>query len=61
MYLKNVPPLWFLPPLLRNPGDGLDPTTALDTGMQRQDKANVANLSVRMPIVSPLHKYNIAI
>jgi len=33
-------------------------TTALDTGMQRQDKAHVATstLSVRMPIVLPMQK-----
>jgi len=33
-------------------------TTALDTGMQRQDRAYVATskLSVRMPVVLPVHK-----
>jgi len=36
-------PMWFLTYLLRNPGDGLDSTTALDSGMQRQDKAYVAS------------------
>jgi len=29
--------------LLRNPGNGLDSATALDTGMQRQDKTYVAS------------------
>jgi len=33
------PSLWFLTPLLQNPGDGLDSTIAFDTRMQRQDKA----------------------
>jgi len=43
LYLKTVPPLWFCLPPLRNPGDGLDSATALDTEMQRQDKAYVAS------------------
>jgi len=42
MYLKNVPHVVF-DPLLRNLGDGLDSTTALDSGMQKQDKAYVAS------------------
>jgi len=41
-------------------------TTALDTGMQIQDKAYVvttyySKLSVRMPIVLPIQKQNMAI
>jgi len=35
--------LWFLASLLRNPGDGLDSTTALDTEMPRHDKVYVAS------------------
>jgi len=41
LYFKNVPLLVFFYPLLRNPDDGLDSTTVLDAGMQRQDKAYV--------------------
>jgi len=40
---KKCAPLWFLASLLRNPGYGLDSTTALDTEMQRKDKVYVAS------------------
>jgi len=43
LYFKKCATLVVLTPLVRNPGDGLECTTALDTEMQRQDKVYVAS------------------